>query len=192
VILLLRHDASDSEIADLRKRLDELGFESTRLDDERGRALEAHGHHVHDLVAVRDHPAVVDLLATEARGETEESLWPHGALQIAILFVLLLAVLLVLVAVRPAGLADRADLGAVAPEGASEWYLRPLAAFLRTIPAPFAGIAVLLLWIGFLFWPFMDRRRQPGARAIRIALLVRVMGVLLIALMIVFALLPLP
>lgn len=192
MILLLRNEASEGEIADLRKRLDELGFESTRLDDVRGRAFEAHGPHIHDLIALRDHPAVADMLAEETRDEAEESLWPHGVLQIFILFVLLLVVLLVLIALFPAGLSDRADLGAPAPGGASEWYLRPLAAFLRTFGAPFGGFAVLLLWIGFLAWPFLDRRREPGPRARRIALLVRIMGSLLIVLMLLFALLPLP
>ena len=192
MIILLRHDASDTEIAELRQQLGELGFESSRLDDARGRALEAHGHHVQELLALLSHPAVEDLLASETKATDEEPLWPHGALQLSILLFLILAVLLVLVAVAPAGLGDRADLGAIPPDGASEWYMRPLATFLHTFPPVVGGILVLLLWIGLVFWPFLDRERGDGPRARRIALLVRIMGALLIVAMIVFALVPLP
>ena len=58
MILLLRHDASDADITELGQRLDELGFESSRLDGVRGRALEVRGEHVHELIALRSHPAV--------------------------------------------------------------------------------------------------------------------------------------
>jgi quinol-cytochrome oxidoreductase complex cytochrome b subunit len=190
VIILLRHGASDAEVAELRERLGELGFESSRLDDARGRALEAHGHHVQELLALRNHPAVVDLLASETTTSDEEPLWPHGVLQISILLVLIIVALLILIAVAPAGLADKADLGSIAPEGASEWYLRPLAKFLHTFTPMFGGILVLLLWIGLVFWPFLDRDHGDGPRSRRIALMVRIMGVLLIVAMLTFALLP--
>ncbi|MHC4940051.1 MAG: hypothetical protein ACYTHK_13870 [Planctomycetota bacterium] len=192
MILLLRHDAPDELIADLRKQLDELGFESTRLDDVRGKALEAHGEHVDELLALSDHPAVQELLANEATRSVDEPLWPHGVLQISILLVLLLALLLVLIAVAPAGLGGRAELGAVPPEHASEWYVRPLAAFLRTIPAPLGGIALLLLWLGLVFWPFVDRGRGGAQTSRRSRLLIRIMGVLFILTMLGFALLPQP
>ena len=192
MIILLRHAASDAEIADLRQHLGELGFESSRLDDARGRALEAHGHHVQELLALLSHPAVEDLLASETKASDEEPLWPHGALQISIIFVLIVAALLVLIAVAPAGLGDRADLGAIPPAGASEWYMRPLATFLKMFPPVLGGILVLLLWIGLVFWPFLDRKRESGPRARRIALLVRIMGALLIVVMIALALVPIP
>jgi len=192
VIILLRHGASDADIADLRQRLGELGFESSRLDDVRGRAVEAHGHHVQELLALLSHPAVEELLASETTVSDEEPLWPHGVLQISILLILILVVLIVLLAVAPAGLGDRADLGAIPPEGASEWYMRPLATFLNTFPPVVGGILVLLLWIGLVFWPFLDRERGSDPRSRRTILLVRIMGALLIASMIAFALIPLP
>jgi len=190
VILLLRHDATDADIAELGERLGELGFESSRLDGERGRALEVRGDHVEELIALRDHAAVEGLLANEAVSGRDEPLWPHGTLQVLILLVLIIAALLVLVAVAPAGLGDRADLGAVPPEAASEWYMRPLAAFLDTFPPPLGGILVLVLWIGLIAWPFLDRKRSPDARSRRDALLIRVMGALLIIAMVVLALVP--
>ena len=190
MILLLRADASDEQVADLRARLDEFGFESSRLDDIRGRALEAHGEHGDELLALRDHPAVESLLANEAAPAAEERLWPHGALQISILLVLLLALLLALTAVAPAGLSDRAELDSQPPDGAVEWYLRPLAAFLHAVPAPIGGIAVLLFWAGLLLWPFIDRGGVQGSR--RTQLLVRFLGALILAAMIGLALFPLP
>jgi hypothetical protein len=188
VILLLRHDASDADVANLRQRLDELGFESSRLDDARGRALEAHGEHLHELATLRSHPAVEDLLASEPATGEVEPLWPHGVLQLSILLTLIGVVLLVLLAIAPAGLGDRADLTTLPQTEASEWYLRPLATLLHTIPSPVGGIVVLLLWIGLVFWPFLDRPREPR----RHALLIRIMGIVLIVALITFALIPLP
>lgn len=192
MIILLRHDASDADISELRQRLVELGFESSRLDDARGRALEAHGHAVQELLALRSHPAVAELLANETAVSDEEPLWPHGVLQLSILLILIVVALLVLVAVAPAGLADQADLGAAAPRGASEWYMRPLATFLDLFPPIVGGILVLLLWVGLVFWPFLDRKREDDPRSRRIERLVRIMGVLLFLAMITFALLPHP
>jgi len=190
VILLLRHEATDTEIAELGQRLDELGFESSRLDGALGRALEVRGDHVQELIALRSHPAVEGLLANEAVSGRDEPLWPHGVLQVLILLVVIIAALLVLVAVAPAGLGDRADLGAIPPEAASEWYMRPLAAFLGVFPAPLGGILVLVLWIGLITWPFLDRKRAPDTRSRRDALLIRIMGALLILAMVVLALVP--
>ncbi|MHC4953604.1 MAG: hypothetical protein ACYTGZ_06920 [Planctomycetota bacterium] len=192
MILLLRHDATDDDIADLRQRLDEMGFETARLDGARGRALEARGERVRRLLALRDHAAVDDLFSNQVLAGSDEPLWPHGAFELAILFVVLLAVLLLLVGVAPAGLGDRADLAAVPPEAASEWYMRPLAAFLRVFPGMLGGTLVLVLWLGLIAWPFLDRRRLRAARSSRSILLVRIMGALLIAAMIVLALMPLP
>jgi cytochrome b6-f complex subunit 4 len=190
VILLLRHDATDGAIADLRQRLDGLGFECSRLDGARGRALQAQGSDVRKLLPLRDHPAVEDLLSNQVTLGSDEPLWPHGSLQLLILLVVIGAVLLVLVAVAPAGLGDAADPGAGAPAGGSEWYMRPLAAFLRLFPAPLGGILVLVLWIGLIAWPFLDRQRAVDARSRRVSLLVRVMGALLILAMIALALGP--
>ena len=190
MILLLRHEATDAEISELGQKLAALGFESSRLDGEQGRALEVRGDQVPELIALRDHPAVEGLLANEAVSGRDEPLWPHGALQLLILLVLIIAALLILVGVAPAGLGDRADLGAIPPEAASEWYMRPLAAFLNVFPPPLGGILVLVLWIGLIAWPFMDRKRSPGKRAHRDALLIRVMGALLILAMVVLALVP--
>ena len=122
MILLLRHDASDADVANLRQRLDELGFESSRLDDARGRALEAHGEHLHELATLRSHPAVEDLLASEPATGEVEPLWPHGVLQLSILLTLIGVVLLVLLAIAPAGLGDRADLTTLPQTEASDWY----------------------------------------------------------------------
>ena len=190
MILLLRHEATDADVTDLRERLGELGFESSRLDGEQGRALEVRGDHVQELVALRSHRAVEGLLANEAISGRDEPLWPHGMLQLLMLLVVIVAALLVLTAVAPAGLEERADLGAAPPAEGSEWYMRPLAAFLRVFPAPLGGILVLVLWTGLIAWPFLDRKREPDTRARRDALLVRIMGALLIVLMIVFALIP--
>lgn len=70
--------------------------------------------------------------------------------------------------------------------------MRPLATFLKMFPPVLGGILVLLLWIGLVFWPFLDRKRESGPRARRIALLVRIMGALLIVVMIALALVPIP
>ena len=167
-----------------------MGFETARLDGARGRALEARGDHVRKLLALRNHAAVDDLFSDQVQAGSDEPIWPHGAFELSILLVVIVAALLILVAVVPAGLGDRADLGAVPPDAASEWYMRPLAAFLRVFPGLLGGILVLVLWLGLIIWPFLDRRRLRAARSRRSILMVRIMGALLIASMIALALLP--
>ena len=57
----------------------------------------------------------------------------------------------------------------------------------RSAPAP-----ELALWVGLLTWPFVDRTHEAGPLSRRVVILIRIMGVVLIAAMILLAFLPHP
>jgi quinol-cytochrome oxidoreductase complex cytochrome b subunit len=191
MILLLRADSDAATEARLLDAIRALGLEAAPLDETKGRALEIIGDDPSRAFTLRTDPAVERILTRREVQEGTEPLWPHGAVQIGILFLLLFTAIMLLTAFAPPGLGDQAEIGSYSDRPSYEWYLRPLAAFLRLFEsAPWlGGTLVLVLWLGLALWPFIDRLRTSSPRRV---LLVRILGVLLIALALVLALKPLP
>jgi len=193
MIVLLRSDVDDAQVQDLHDRIAGLGFQVMRLDEGKGGAFEVTGLVTSPVLAFRHHPAVADILTRRRPVEGDEPLWPHGVLKIGMLLLFLLAVMLLLTGFFPPGLGDQAEATATAPSVTLEWYLRPLAAFLDLFPshpAWIGGTLVLVLWLGLLLWPFLDRTDPSAPRGHRTLLMLRVMGVLLILVAVALAFLP--
>ena len=193
MIVLLREGADDAQVEDLRSRIAALGFTVMRLDEGKGGALEVTGLVTSPVLGSRGPPAVADILTRRRPIEGDEPLWPHGMLKLGMLLLLLLTIVLLLTGFLPPGLGDQAEATATRPVVALEWYLRPLAAFLALFPRShpwIGGTLVLVLWLGLLLWPFLDRTDPEKPRGRRTLQLLRVMGVLLILAAFVLAFLP--
>jgi hypothetical protein len=175
MILLLKHDATEASIREVKERVSELGLSSAPLDDGRGRALEVVGADPSRVLGLRGLPAIEEILTRRTPLEGGEPIWPHFSLRVLILVLLVLAVLSLLSAFLPVGLGDRAG-GSPAPP-LVEWYLRPLAG-LRAILGGGTRIATGVFWVLFFAWPFLDRAETPRRR-----LLVKVMGIAILALL---------
>jgi len=180
MILLLRHDATDASIKELQERVQALGLSTAPLPGGRGRALEIVGADPSRVLGLRGLAAVEEILTRRTPLKGGEPLWPHFLLRVGILALLLLTTLAVLSAYFPAGLGDRAG----GPPGPPvvEWYLRPLAG-LREILGGGTRLATGLFWVLFFAWPFLDRTATPRGR-----MLLKVMGVALLALLLVLGL----
>lgn len=186
MIVLLRPDADAAAAEGVAQALRRLGLDPVPLDDVRGRAFEVGGDPTGRVLELRRIPGVEEVLTRRTPLEGGEPLWPHFALRLASVALVLLAVLLLLSAFTPPALGDRA----VPDDGASravEWYLRPLAGLLARFPGagrPLVG----LFWLLFFLWPFLDRAdpATPGGR--RLVLAMRVMGAALVVLLLVLAL----
>jgi len=177
MILLLRHDATDASIREVKDAVSALGLSTAPLDGGRGRALEIVGADPSRVLGLRGLAAVEEILTRRTPLKGGEPLWPHFLLRLGILTLLLLALLALLSAFFPAGLGDRAG----GPPGPPvvEWYLRPLARLFEILRGG-TRVATGLFWILFFAWPFLDRTATPRGR-----MLLKVMGVLLIALLLV-------
>jgi len=175
MILLLKHDATEASIKEVKDAVEALGLSTAPLDDGRGRALEIVGADPSRVLGLRGLAAVEEILTRRTPLKGGEPLWPHFALRLGILTLLLLAVLALLSAYLPAGLGDRANGAMGMP--VVEWYLRPLAG-LREILGGGTRVATGLFWVLFFAWPFLDRTSTPRGR-----LLLKVMGVALIVLL---------
>jgi hypothetical protein len=179
VIVLLRHGADAGDVRELVDAVRALGLEVVPLDDRKGRGFEILGTDRGKVLALRDSPAVAEILTRRTALAGGEPLWPHFALRLAVLGLLLLSAVLLVAAWLPPRLADAAPgTGATGVD----WYLRPLDAFLAFFPGgwrPLGGTLFLLFWVLFIFWPFLDR----SAAGSRTAKLVRMMGVLLLLFM---------
>lgn len=181
MILLLRHDASEDSVRELKDAVHALGLSTTPLDDGRGRALEVVGADPSRVLGLRDMAAVGEILTRRTPLHGGEPVWPHFTLRFSIVTLLLLALLSILSGYFPAGLGDQASVTAPPGPPAVEWYLRPMLG-LRDLLGPFARVAAALFWILFFAWPFLDRADSPMRRMLR-----KVMGGALIALLLVLA-----
>lgn len=181
MIILLSADVSPAQVEAITGRVRELGLDVAPLDDRRGRAFEVIGEDPGAVLELRGSPGVAGIMTRRTPLDKGEPLWPHFALRLSILALLLLTVLVLLTAYAPPGLADKA--GPDQPP-AMEWHLRPLAGFMRLL-GPLGGTAVLFFWLVFLFWPFLDHadERTPGGR--RTARIIRLAGVALLIFVIV-------
>ena len=175
MILLLKHGATDAAIREVQDRVRELGLSTAPLDGARGRAFEVIGSDPSRVLGLRGLAAIEEILTRRTPLKGGEPVWPHFSLRVLILVLLLLSALALLCGFFPVGLGDR---NAGTGEAIVEWYLRTLAG-LHVILGGGARIATALFWILFFVWPFLDRTEAPRAR-----LLLKVMGVALIALLI--------
>ena len=187
MIVLLRADADAAAVEELVLSIQELGLDVVPLDERKGRGFEVVGPERGRVLALRDAPAVDEILTRRTALSGGEPLWPHFALRVGILVLLLLVTLVLLSAFFPPGLSDSAMMAGERP-GQVEWFLRPLAGMLSMFPpraAVVGGLLFLLYWLCFIFWPFIDRSdaRTPGGR--RAARLVFWMGVSIFVLLIV-------
>jgi hypothetical protein len=177
MILLLKHDATEASVRELKEAVQALGLSTAPLDDGRGSALEVVGADPSRVLGLRGLAAIEEILTRRTPLTGGEPVWPHFTLRLGIVTLLLLALLSILAGFFPVGLGDRAG-GSLSPEPlAVEWYLRPLLGFGRLL-GPFARIGTALFWILFFVWPFLDREDTPRRR-----ILLKVMGGALIALL---------
>jgi quinol-cytochrome oxidoreductase complex cytochrome b subunit len=191
VIVLIRSEADAAAVRELLDSVTGMGLEVLPLDDGKGRGFEVIGGERGRVLALRDLPAVEEILTRRTVLEGGEPLWPHFALRVAILFVSLLVVLALLSAFVPPGLGDQALGDSLTPPPASvEWYLRPLAGFLGLFgdtPSAIGGALLLLCWLAFTFWPFVDRADASTAAGARMAKLARVLGAVVCLLVVLLA-----
>jgi hypothetical protein len=170
MILLLRDGADQAAVVDLLERLQGLGLEAVPLDSLKGRAFEILGEDRGRALQLRDAPAVAEILTRRTALVGGEPLWPHFALRLGILALLLVVALLLLAAFFPPGLGDAARPDSPPVAHGVEWYMRPAAGLVGLFPEGLrwiAGLAGLALWALLIGWPFLDRAasRTPGARA---------------------------
>ena len=176
MIVLVRADADADAVGELVKSVREMGLEVVPLDERKGHGFEVVGSDRGRVLDLRDAPAV-DVILTRRTGLTGgEPLWPHFVLRLSILCLLLLVALVLLSAFLPTGLSDRLPKGAQQ----AEWFLRPLAGFLSLFPPNLRGVGgtlILLYWVSFILWPFLDRADPRTPRGRRVARFVFAMGV---------------
>jgi quinol-cytochrome oxidoreductase complex cytochrome b subunit len=191
MILLVRPDADEQAVEALVDRVRGMGLELHPLEHAKGQAFEIVGADRGRALALRGAPAVQEILTRRASLDEGEPVWPHFALRVTSLFLILSVALLLLTAFMPPGLGDKATLGTGDADGALEWYLRPLGAFLDVFSAGtkwLGGALVLLSWLVLLLWPFLDRSDPATPRGRRAVLLMRMMGAAMILLVLLLAL----
>jgi quinol-cytochrome oxidoreductase complex cytochrome b subunit len=182
MIILLSADVRPDQVEAITGRVRELGLDLAPLDDRRGRAFEVIGEDPGAVLELRRAPGIAGIMTRRTPLDRGEPLWPHFALRLSILALLLVTALVLLTAYAPPGLADKA--GPDQPP-AMEWHLRPLAGFMRLLPGAIGGTAVLLAWLLFLAWPFLDRADENTPAGRRTARIIRAAGVALLVFVIV-------
>jgi quinol-cytochrome oxidoreductase complex cytochrome b subunit len=178
MILLLKHDATEASIRELKDAVVALGLSTTPLDDGRGKALEVVGADPSQVLGLREHAAVAEILTRRTPLVGGEPVWPHFTLRLLIVALVLLSVLALLTGFVPRGLGDRAS-GTTTGPLLVEWYLRPLLGF-KSLLGPLARVGTGLFWVLFFAWPFLDRANTARGR-----LLLKVMGGALLLLVVV-------
>lgn len=169
MIVLLREDVSRADEEALVARIHELGLTAVPLQGPKGRGLEVLGPGLGQVLALRDTPAVREILTRRTPLAGGEPLWPHFALRVAIATILCVTACCLLAAWVPPGLGDAARPEDAAGATRVEWYMRPAAGLSALLPgAPRAVPSLLgLLGWGLLFcWPLIDRapRCTPARR----------------------------
>lgn len=193
MIVLLQEGARPEDVERLTKAIRELGLDAVPLDAERGRALEVLGGDPGRVLGLGGEPAVDTILTRRTALMGGEPLWPHTALRVGILAILLFVALLLLSAFLPAGLGDAPATALADGDSppAVEWYLRPLAwicGMTGESGQRIGGTLVLLFWLGIFLLPFLDRGsgKTPSGRV-----RVRVLRGAVLAILVLFVLLSL-
>lgn len=184
MIVLLRPGAAAADVHEFVEAVRARGLEVVPLDDRKGRGFEILGADRGKVLALRDSPAVAEILTRRTALTGGEPVWPHFFLRVAVLGLCLAAAVLLVAAFLPPRLGDPAP---GTGGGGVDWYLRPLDAFLAFFPGGWralGGTLFLLFWALFILWPFVDRADTGTVAGHRVARLVRIMGVLLLVLMV--------
>lgn len=159
MIVLLKDDATPAAVRAVAEKIRAMGLEPVPLDDVKGKAFEVLGDERSRVLALAHDEGVLEILTRRMPLEGGEPVWPHFALRVGILSVLLVAALLLLTAFLPPGLSDPAPKATSGP-GHVEWYLRPaegLFRFLHPLPHWVGGTIVLLFGFALLLLPWIDR-----------------------------------
>lgn len=180
MILLLRHDATEASIHEVKEAVRALGLSTAPLDDGRGRALEVVGADPSRVLGLRGLAAVEEILTRRTPLKGGEPVWPHFTLRVLLLLLLLLAALSILSGFFPVGLGDRSTGGVSSEPLRVEWYLRPLLGLRGALGIGAARVATALFWILFFAWPFLDRTETKRSR-----MLLKLMGIALLVLLVV-------
>ncbi len=193
MIILLDHAAAPAEVKSLTEAIRALGLDAVPLEDNRGQALEVLGADPGRVMELAEAPGVASILTRRTALEGGEPLWPHGALRIAILAILLFVLLMLLSAFLPPGLGDPAgsQTGALDPTHDVEWYLRPLAWVYRLsgdVGRRIGGTAVLLFWVVLFLLPWIDRGSLDTPRRQWVNRIVRGLGFAVLAMFVLLAL----
>jgi len=191
MIVLVRPEATEKLIADLTETVRKMGLEVSPLEHGKGRGFEVTGDDRGRVLALREAPGVLEILTRRVALKGGAPLWPHFCLRVGILVLGLAVALLLLSAFLPPGLGDRAVPEGGASSGVVEWYLLPLQGFLALFSGRarwVGGLLVLLFWLLFFFWPFLDRADESTAHKKRGIFLIRAMGVVILVFVVVLAL----
>ena len=191
MIVLLRHDTDAETARALLARIRELDLDAVPLDTERGKAFEVVGADPSRVQELQGEPGVQEILTRRTPLVGGEPVWPHFALRVAILAVLLLVVLALLSAFLPPSLMEPATAETPEVRPAVEWYLRPLDGFLQVFGEDgrtMGGILVLLFWLVLFLWPWIDRGNPNTEKGRKLSLALRGVGLLIFAIGVVLAL----
>ncbi|GEM_PF-6720290 len=166
MIVLLSPTADAATIEAALDKAAQLGLHMIALDDKAGRGFEAVGPGRGRALELRGVPGVAEILTRRVAISGGEPLWPHGALRIGWMTMVVLALLVLLAAWFPPSLGDPASGGeTILP--VAEWYLRLPELALEMAPSA-TPILMPLFWVVLLFWPFIDRF-DPRSRGGRVA-----------------------
>jgi len=180
MIVLMSPTADAATIQAALDKAAQLGLHMIALDGATGRGFEAIGKGRGRALELRGVPGVAEILTRRVAISGGEPLWPHGALRIGLMTLVVLALLVLLAAWFPPGLGDPASSGeTIVP--VAEWYLRLPELALGMAPSV-TPYLLPLFWVVLLFWPFIDRfdPRSVGGRAAHRGLRLAVLALLLL------------
>jgi hypothetical protein len=178
MIVLLTHDATPEVAHAIADRIRAFGLQAVPLDDAKGRAFEVLGDERGQVLTLVGQPGVREILTRRVPLTGGEPLWPHFALRVGILAVLVISSLLLLTAYVPPGLGDPAT-GASRVDAPLEWYLRAPDVLIGRLPSSLRGVGgavILVLGLGILFVPWLDRKLSGAGRGAAVGTGLRVAG----------------
>ena len=106
MIVLLRHGADAGDVREFVDAVRALGLDVVPLDDRKGRGFEILGIDRGKVLALRDSPAVAEILTRRTALTGGEPLWPHFLLRLTVLGLAVLSAVLLVAAWLPPRLAD--------------------------------------------------------------------------------------
>lgn len=187
MIVLLRQDATPEAIRAVVQAVKDMGLDVIALDEVKGRAYEVVGGDPSRVLSLAGAPGIEEILTRRTPLEGGEPLWPHFALRLGVLTLLLLVALVLLSAFFSVGLADPVDMAVAAPRVHAEWFLRPLEGFLGLLPAGLqtvGGLAVALACAALLAWPWIDRADESLPAGKRQAMALRAVGAVIVVVLV--------